>query len=73
MGKKRAIKKQLRAFIKSNRMIFVTLGGLAAGIAITRILGSDRARKVFHAAGGGLKNFGSKLTNGKLRSTIETA
>ena len=48
MGKKKknSYKKQLRKFMKSNRVILAALTGAATGIAIAGILGTERAKEI---------------------------
>jgi chitinase len=49
MGKKKKksfYKKQLKPFVKSNKVLIAALGGAAAGITISNILGSEKAQHI---------------------------
>ena len=64
MGKKKSYyKKQLKSFFKGNRVILAALGGVAAGISIAGILGTEKAQQMLHAVEGNLKDFSDKVAN----------
>jgi len=51
--------------MKSNRLVLAAIAGAAAGVLITRVLGSERAMEMMHNMEGNVKSLGHKLMNGK--------
>jgi|GEM_PF-4589031 len=65
MGKKKSFyKKSLKPFVSDNRVLLAALGGVAAGITIAGILGTERAREVVHTVEDSVKDFSSRLKQG---------
>ena len=73
MGKKSFYKNQIKSFMKSNRIVLAAIAGAAAGIVITQVLGSERAKEMMHAAEGNIKNLSHKLLNGKAEALLKLA
>jgi len=71
MGKKSFYKNRVRSFMKNNRIILAAIAGAAAGVVITRVLGSERAKEVFHNVEGNIRNLSHKLMNGKHETMLK--
>jgi hypothetical protein len=65
--------KSVRKFFRNNRGVFFTLGGIAAGLAIVRFLGSERAAETLKTVGNNVKAFGHKVASGVQNQTHEPA
>jgi hypothetical protein len=63
-GKKSFYKKQLRPFVKSNQVLLAALGGAAAGITLSSLLGTEKAKQVFDTVQTSMKDFSDKVING---------
>jgi hypothetical protein len=64
MGKKKSLyKKQLKSFMKSNRILFAVLGGAAAGITIAGLLGTEKAKEILHTVENNVRDFKNKVSN----------
>ena len=57
-------KKQLKPFLKGNRVLIAALGGAAAGITLANILGTEKARNILHTVEGSISEFTDKVSNG---------
>ena len=71
MGKKSFYKNRLKSFMKSNRIILAAIAGAAAGVVITRMVGSERAKEMLHSMEGNMKNLSQKLMNGKHEAMLK--
>jgi hypothetical protein len=58
MGKKKKFKK---TFLKQNKVMLAALGGVAAGISLAGILGTEKARKIVDTLGSSVNDFTNKL------------
>jgi hypothetical protein len=64
MGKKKSFyKKQVKSFVKSNRLLFAALGGVAAGISIAALLGTEKAKEILHTVENNVRDFKNKIAN----------
>jgi hypothetical protein len=54
--KKSHYKKQFVAFISDNRIVLAALGGVAMGIALAKLLGPEKARKLISVIEDSVKN-----------------
>lgn len=61
MGKKtKAIKK----FAKGNKVLLAALSGVAAGVALAGLLGSEKAKQLLESVEGNISDFGNRISNG---------
>jgi len=60
-NKKSFYKKQLKPFLKGNRVLIAALGGAAAGITLSNILGTERAQNVLHTVENSIQEFSDKV------------
>jgi hypothetical protein len=58
MGKK---KKSKKSFLKQNKIMLAALGGVATGISLAGILGTEKARKIVDTLGSSVNEFTNKL------------
>jgi hypothetical protein len=58
MGKKKKIKK---SFLNQNKLMIAALGGVAAGISLAGILGTEKAKKIVDTLGSSVSDFTNKL------------
>ena len=72
-NKKSFYKKQLKPFVKENKILLAALGGAAAGITITSLLGAEKAQHLLQTVEHSISNFTDKIAkdrtgdpNGKL-------
>ena len=63
-GKKSWYKKQLKPLVNQNKVLLAALGGLATGITIAGILGTEKAKQIVSTVEDSVKNFTEKLKNG---------
>jgi len=71
MGKKSLQKNRIKSFLKSNRIVLAAIAGAAAGVVITRVVGSEKAKEMLQAMEGNIKNLGQKLMNGKHEAMLK--
>jgi hypothetical protein len=71
MERKAFRKTRLRSFLKSNRIVLAAIAGAAAGIVITRMAGSEKAKEMFQAMEGSVKNLSHKLMTGKHEAMLK--
>ena len=65
MGKKKSFyKKQLKPFLKSNRTLVAVLSGVASGIAIAGIFGTEKAKEILQSVEDNVKDLNKKVANG---------
>ena len=55
--------KQLGSFLKGNNVVLVALGGAAVGLAIARLLQTERGRQVLHFVEENIKDFSADVIN----------
>lgn len=63
-NKKSFYKKQLKPFVKGNKVLIAALGGAAAGITLANILGSERAQQILNTVESSLSDFTDKVSKG---------
>lgn len=63
-NKKSFYKKQLKPFIKGNRILLAALGGAAAGITISNILGTEKAQNILHTVENSIHDFTERVADG---------
>lgn len=65
MGKKKKsfYKKQLKPLIKQNKVLLAALGGIATGITIASILGTEKAKEIVNSIETSVKDFTEKMTH----------
>jgi hypothetical protein len=64
MSKKvKSTAKALRKFRKNNKVMLAAIGGAAAGIAISGIFGTEKAKELLDSVEKGITDFGNKMTN----------
>lgn len=71
--KKRSTKKHLKNLIKKNRVWVAALGGAAAGIALTSLLGTEKAKQVLASVENNLKDFSNTLKHRESRNDANLA
>jgi hypothetical protein len=65
MGKRKLINKKLfKRLAKRNRLLLAAIGGAADGIAISAIMGSDKAKQILQTVEDNVKGFNAKFQNG---------
>lgn len=62
-NKKTFYKKQLKPFLKSNRVLLAALGGAAAGITLSNILGTEKAQNILHTVENSVHDFTEKVAD----------
>lgn len=60
-NKKSFLKKQLKPFLNSNKVILAALTGAATGIAIAGLLGTEKAKELVHTVEDSMNNFAQKV------------
>ena len=71
MGKKKSFyKKQLKPFIRGHRTLLAVLSGMASGIAIAGILGTEKAKEILQSVEDNVKDFNKKVENGVHREGV---
>jgi hypothetical protein len=63
-NKKSFYKKQLKPFVKDNRVLLAALGGVAAGISLSNIIGSEKAHEILNNVEDSISNFRDKVGQG---------
>ena len=63
-NKKSFYKKHLKPFVKDNRALLVALGGVAAGITLSNILGTEKAHRLLHTVEDSISDFTDKMAKG---------
>lgn len=63
-NKKSFYKKQLKPFVKDNRILIAALGGAAAGITLANLLGTDKAQNILHTVEDTIHDFTDKVSKG---------
>jgi hypothetical protein len=61
MGKK---KNSYKTFVKKNKVMLAAMGGVATGIALAGVLGSEKAKALLQSVEGNVKEFSNKIANG---------
>jgi hypothetical protein len=56
--------KSLRKFAINNKVVLAALGGAAVGIAIARLLGTEKAAEILKAVEANAREFGHKVAVG---------
>jgi chitinase len=67
-GKKSFYKKQLKPLVKQNKVLLAALGGVATGITIAGILGTEKAKQLVDTIEDSVKTFTDKIKNDGLIS-----
>ena len=71
MGKKKSFyKKQLKPFLKGNRTLIAVLSGVASGIAIAGIIGTEKAKEILQSVEDNVKDFNKKVANGIQKESV---
>jgi hypothetical protein len=55
--------KGFKKFFRNNRKAFFVLGGIAAGVALVRLLGSARAAETLKSVGNNVREFGDQVAS----------
>lgn len=65
MGKKNKsfFKQNVKPFLSDNRLLLTALGGVAVGISLANILGSDKAKQLVDNMESSVKEFTNKMKN----------
>jgi hypothetical protein len=74
MGKKEKksfYKKQLKPLLKQNKVLLAALGGVATGITIAGILGTEKARQLVTTIEDSVKDFSNRIKKNGLVSEQE--
>lgn len=63
MGKKNKsfFKQNVKPFLSDNRLLLTALGGVAVGISLANILGSDKAKQLVDSMESSVKEFTNKM------------
>jgi len=61
--KKRSRLKSIGKFFRNNRGVFFTLGGIAAGLAVVRLLSSERGKETLKTIGNNVKEFSNDVAS----------
>ena len=51
----------IKEFAVKNRVVLAALGGAVAGVAISRILGTEKAAEILNTDGSNVREFGHKV------------
>jgi hypothetical protein len=62
-GKKSFYKKQLKPLLRQNKVLLAALGGVATGITIAGILGTEKARELVNTIEDSVRTFSDKIKN----------
>ena len=54
----------IKNFAVKNRVVLAALGGAAAGVAISRLLGTEKAAEILNTVGSNVREFGHKVSAG---------
>lgn len=68
MGKKKKIKKELKTFVKSNKVLIAAFGGAAAGLTLAGILGSEKGKEILDTVENAIVDTADRITNGAIRT-----
>ena len=68
--KKSFYKKRLKPFLKDNRTLLAVLSGVASGIAIAGILGTEKAKEILQSVEDNVKDFNAKVSNGIQKESV---
>ena len=60
-NKKNFFKKELKPAIKNNKLLFAALGGVASGIALAGILGSEKAKAILETVENTISDVGHRI------------
>ncbi len=60
-SKKSFYKKQLKPLVKQNRVLLAALGGVATGITIAGIFGTEKAKEIVNTIEDSVKTFSNKV------------
>ena len=66
MGKKKKksfYKKQLKPFLKGNKILLAALAGAATGITLASILGTEKAQQVVHGVENSVRDFKDRVNS----------
>lgn len=62
MGKKK--KKSLyKKLVKGNKVMIAALTGVAAGVTLSNILGTEKAKQILHTVEDSIENFAGKISD----------
>lgn len=65
MGKKKSKSMTgIKKFAVRNKLVLAALGGAAAGVAIARLLGTEKAAEILNTVEGNVREFGHKVSAG---------
>lgn len=56
-------KKNIKPFLNDNRILLTAIGGIAVGISLANILGSDKAKQIVETLESSVKEFTDKMKN----------
>jgi hypothetical protein len=62
--KKKSKIKMFKKFAKGNAVLLAGLGGVAAGVALAGLLGSEKAKQLVQSVQDNVSDFGNQLANG---------
>lgn len=61
--KKSFYKKSVKPFVKGNRVLLAALTGVAAGLTLSSLMGTEKAKRLLHTIEGSVQDFTSKITD----------
>ena len=65
MGKKnKSESKGIKKFASNNKVMLAAVGGVAAGVAITRLLATEKAAEIMNTVESKVREFSDKVTAG---------
>ena len=72
MGKKsKKIKKELKALLKGNKVLFAALGGAAAGLTLAGIFGTAKGKAILDTVEDSIADTADRISNGHLKSQLK--
>jgi chitinase len=75
MGKKKksAYKKAMKSLFANNKILWIALGGVATGIALSAMLGSEKAKEIADTVTDSVKSFTNKVKDEFVNQRIPSA
>ena len=70
-SKKNKLKKDVRAVLKGNKVLFAALGGAAAGLTLAGIFGSEKGKEILNAVEDSIETTAERISNGTFRSEVK--
>lgn len=62
-------KSSYKKFAKKNKVLLAALGGVAAGIAVSSLIGTEKAKEMLKSVEGNIMDFSKKMIHGANQET----